>query len=129
MRKPWLIPAACVAVAALLGACSMDKPDLRYRDSRLREPLAVPQGLDGPQYSQTMDIPPAGTTAATEGAASGNAPASDSPQIELPPDLRAGGPSPDQGSGQDKGPSQANGPDQDKGPGRGKPPDLDKDRE
>jgi hypothetical protein len=96
MKNPWLIPAACVAVAALLGACSMDKPDLRYRDSHLREPLAVPQGLDSPQYSQTMDIPSAGAGAGTGAAAPG------AQDIELPPDLRSGGPSQDQGAVQDK---------------------------
>jgi hypothetical protein len=102
MKKSWLVPAACVAVAALLGACSMDKPDLRYRDSSLREPLAVPQGLDGPQYSQTMNIPTAGTGA---GAGTGGA-APGARDIELPPDLRPGGPAQDQGAAPDKGPVQ-----------------------
>jgi hypothetical protein len=119
MKKTWLIPAACVAVAALLGACSMDKTDLRYRASSLREPLAVPQGLDGPQYSQAMDIPSAGSGAGT-GAGTGAA-APGAQDIELPPDLRAGGPGQDQGAAQarvplpDKGPTPEPAPAQDPG--------------
>jgi uncharacterized lipoprotein len=113
MKKTWLIPAACIAVAALLGACSMDKPDLRYRDSSLREPLAVPQGLDGPQHSQTMDIPPAGSgTGAGTGAAAPGA-----QDIELPPDLRAGGPGQDQGAAQARIPLPEKGPAPGPGPG------------
>ena len=118
MKKTWPIPAACIAVAALLGACSMDKPDLRYRDSSLREPLAVPQGLDGPQHSQTMDIPPAGSGAgAGTGTGTGTGAAAPGAQdIELPPDLRAGGPGQDQGAAQarillpEKGPAPGPGP-------------------
>jgi hypothetical protein len=68
----------------LLAACSFDKPDLRYRDSRLHEPLVLPADLAAPRYSPSMEIPPAG--------AGPDAAAPDARDIELPPDLRAGAP-------------------------------------
>ena len=74
--------AAWLALGVLvlpLAACGMmNKQDLRYRDSRLLSPLAIPEGVAGPAYSGTMEIPAAGTPGPGAG------------DIELPPDLRAG---------------------------------------
>lgn len=76
-------PCSCLApllftLALSLSACSLNQPDLGYRDSRLLQPLAIPQGLDSPQYSPSMDIPAAGPAVLRNG-----------PEIEQPPDLRA----------------------------------------
>jgi uncharacterized lipoprotein len=73
-----------LVLASSLAACSFDKPDLRYRDSRLQDPLMLPADLAAPRYSPSMEIPPAG--------AAPDAAVPDALDIELPPDLRAGTP-------------------------------------
>lgn len=74
-----------LSAAMLLAACGFNKPDLRYRDSRLQEPLQVPADLTAPRYSASMEIPSAGAAAAAEEGAVGL-------EIEQPPDLRPDGP-------------------------------------
>jgi hypothetical protein len=66
-----------------LAGCGFSKPDLRYRDSRLQDPLAVPADLAAPVHSPSMEIPAAG-------AAAPDAALPDGDGIEQPPDLRAG---------------------------------------
>lgn len=72
----WLAPG--VLILALAACGMMNKQDLRYRDSRLLPALTVPEGVAGPTYSSTMEIPAAATPGTVEG------------DIELPPDLRGG---------------------------------------
>lgn len=81
--------ARVVVLALVLGmalaACGFNKPDVRYRDSQLLAPLAVPEGLATPGYSTSMDIPPAGTAPPPE---DDGAVVRDGLAIEQPPDLR-----------------------------------------
>lgn len=97
LRRMRRVPAAVVLLGALasLAACGFSKPDLRYQDSRLLDPLAVPGDLADPPYSASMEIPPAGTPGAAAEAAV-PVPAADGLEIEQPPDMRADGPAPGQ---------------------------------
>jgi uncharacterized lipoprotein len=74
-----LVPLMLLALASSLAACGLNKPDLRYRDSRLQDPLQVPADMAGPSYSASMEIPSVGASVA----------APDGLDIEQPPGLRA----------------------------------------
>lgn len=83
MKKSFLA-AVPLTLMSLLGACALNKPDLHYRDSSLQAPLSVPEEMDSPRYSQSMDVPPAGSS----GAPDDTALSADGLDIEQPPDMR-----------------------------------------
>jgi uncharacterized lipoprotein len=60
------------------GGCATKK-DTRYLKSTLGAPLTIPAGLDTPQYTQTMEIPPV---------APGAGKAGETGDIEKPPAIR-----------------------------------------